>query len=75
MVGTRADRADTAESRHFTRFCEMHLRLEDGRPLIVESFQRRTLADYFGGTTETIILCPKKQGKSTLVGALNLFHP
>jgi phage terminase large subunit-like protein len=32
------------------------------------------LADYFAGSTETIILCPKKQGKSTIVGALALFH-
>ena len=58
-----------AELDQFVRFCESHLRLEDGRPLRVEDFQRRMLADYFAGTTETIILCPKKQGKSTLVGA------
>jgi len=63
-----------AELDQFVRFCDSHLRLEDGRPLRVEDFQRRMLADYFAGTTETIILCPKKQGKSTLVGALSLFH-
>ena len=31
------------------------------------------LADYFGGATETICLLPKKQGKSTMTGALALF--
>ena len=55
-------------------FCERHLRLEDGRPLIVEPFQRKMLADFFDGTTETIVLVSKKNGKSTLVGALALFE-
>lgn len=32
------------------------------------------LADYFAGATETLILVAKKNGKSTLVGALSLFH-
>lgn len=64
----------TSELYRFARFCERHLSLEDGRPLLVEGFQERMLADYFDGTAETIILCPKKQGKSTLVGALSLFH-
>jgi phage terminase large subunit-like protein len=32
------------------------------------------LRDYFGGTTETIILTPRKQGKSTIVAAIALFH-
>jgi phage terminase large subunit-like protein len=58
----------------FCRFAERHLRLEDGRPLAVEPFQKRMLRDYFGGTTETIILTPKKQGKSTIVAAIALFH-
>jgi len=58
----------------FAAFCECHLRLEDGRPLVLEPFQRRIFFDYFTGTTETIVLIPKKNGKSTLVGALALFH-
>jgi phage terminase large subunit-like protein len=32
------------------------------------------LADYFGGTTETLILIPKKNGKTTLMAALALYH-
>jgi hypothetical protein len=64
----------TDELGRFCRFCERHLRLEDGAPLRVEDFQKAMLVDYFDGTTETIILTPKKAGKSTLVGALSLFH-
>jgi phage terminase large subunit-like protein len=58
----------------FCSFAEKHLRLEDGRPLVVEEFQRTILADYFTGTTETVCLVSKKNGKSTLVGALALYH-
>lgn len=32
------------------------------------------LSDYFGGTRETLILIPKKNGKTTLLAALGLFH-
>lgn len=64
----------TGELECFRRFCRQHLTLEDGRSLTVEPFQKRMLADYFSGTTETIILTPKKQGKSTIVAAIALFH-
>ena len=41
----------------------------------LEDFQRAMLGDYFdGAATETLILLPKKNGKSTLLGALALFH-
>jgi phage terminase large subunit-like protein len=56
------------------RFAESHLRLEDGCPLVVEGFQRTMLADYIAGSTEAIILTPKKQGKSTIVASVALFH-
>jgi phage terminase large subunit-like protein len=32
------------------------------------------LADMFGGSRETLILLPKKQGKTTLMAALSLYH-
>jgi hypothetical protein len=63
-----------AELHQFTRFCRRHPRLEDGRPLVVEGFQRRMLADYFAGATETIVLTPRKQGKSIITASLTLFH-
>ena len=57
----------------FTRFCSA-LTLEQGTPLILEPFQRRMLRDYFDGVVETLILLPKKNGKTTLLSALGLFH-
>lgn len=63
-----------SELDRFCRFCEAHLRLEDGRPLIVEDFQRTMLRDYFEGTTETVCLVSKKNGKTTLISALSLYH-
>jgi phage terminase large subunit-like protein len=63
-----------AELDQFARFAERHLRLEDGRPLVVEGFQKRMLTDFFSGTTETIVLTPKKAGKSTLTASVALFH-
>jgi hypothetical protein len=63
-----------SELECFCRCCRRHLRLEDGRPLAVEGFQKRMLADYFAGTTETIVLCPKKQRKSTITASVALFH-
>ena len=40
----------------------------------LEPFQRRLLADYFAGTTESLVLLPKKNGKTTLLAALALHH-
>jgi phage terminase large subunit-like protein len=51
-----------------------HLPLEGGRPLRLEPFQARMLTDYFSGARETLILIPKKNGKTTLLAALALFH-
>lgn len=57
----------------FARWCRT-LTLDIGGPLQLEQFQRRMLADYFAGATETLILLPKKNGKTTLLAALALFH-
>jgi phage terminase large subunit-like protein len=57
----------------FERFC-LGLPLEDGRALVVEHFQRTMLIDYFDGVVETLILIPKKNGKTTLLAALALYH-
>jgi phage terminase large subunit-like protein len=62
-------RGAPAELDQFARFCGRHLRLEDGRPLEAEEFQRRMLTDFFAGTTETLISVSKKNGKSTLIAA------
>jgi phage terminase large subunit-like protein len=59
--------------RGFAAFCRT-LTIENGKPLRLEAFQRRMLTDYFGGTRETLILIPKKNGKTTLLAALALYH-
>ncbi len=57
----------------FGRFCERALTVEDGRPFVLEGFQRTVLADYFNGARELVVLMPKKNGKSSLLAALALW--
>lgn len=57
----------------FVRFCK-GLKVESGKPLKVEPFERLILADHFAGTTEEVVIVPKKNGKSTLFSALALYH-
>ena len=57
----------------FDRFCAA-IELEQGGPMELEPFQQRILTDYFHGARETLVLLPKKNGKSTLLAALALFH-
>jgi phage terminase large subunit-like protein len=61
------------ELDEFAEFCA-ELTLDTGGPMLLEPFQRAVLADYFEGVTETLILLPKKQGKTTLLAALALYH-
>lgn len=42
--------------------------------MVLEDFQRLMLQPLFDGVTETLILLPKKNGKTTLLAALALFH-
>ena len=49
----------------FAKFCRENLKIEDGSALKIEPFQRALLRDYFHGTTETLALIPKKNGKTT----------
>jgi hypothetical protein len=57
----------------FERFCRT-LTLDNGRRMRLEPFQRAMLRDFFDGATETYILIPKKNGKTTLLAALLVFH-
>jgi len=65
---------DKSELDLFADFCRSALTVESGAPLEIHEFQRRMLADLFSGMRETLILIPKKNGKSTLLGALALYH-
>jgi len=42
--------------------------------MALEPFQRLILGDYFAGSRETVAILPKKNGKSTLLAALALYH-
>ena len=65
--------AQPGELAIFERFC-LGLTLDDGKPFQLEPFQLTMLSDYFGGVVETLILLPKKNGKTTLLASLALFH-
>jgi phage terminase large subunit-like protein len=57
----------------FEGFC-CELVLDSGEPMLLEEFQRAILGDCFAGAVETLVLLPKKNGKTTLLAALALFH-
>lgn len=61
------------QAETFDRFCR-ELLLPDRKPLTLEPFQHRLIADYFEGVRETLILIPKKNGKTTLLAALAIYH-
>jgi phage terminase large subunit-like protein len=65
--------SERTELQAFESFCTA-LVLENGRHMQLEPFQRTLLADYFAGVTETLVLLSKKNGKTTLLSALALFH-
>jgi phage terminase large subunit-like protein len=64
---------DPPELEAFGRFCAA-LVLDSDESMALEAFQRRMLREFFAGAAETLILIPKKNGKSTLLAALGLFH-
>jgi phage terminase large subunit-like protein len=57
----------------FATFCQQ-LRIESGAPLELYPEQQMMLRDYFDGVRETLILISKKNGKTTLLAALALYH-
>jgi phage terminase large subunit-like protein len=57
----------------FEAFCRL-LRLEDGSAFRLRPFQRVLIGLYFAGVTELVIIMPKKNGKTTLMAALALYH-
>jgi phage terminase large subunit-like protein len=69
----RGDSSGRSDLATFARFCR-NLTVDEGGPLKLEAFQRKLLADYFGGARETLVILPKKNGKTTLLAALALFH-
>lgn len=62
-----------SELDDFALFCSQ-LTLDNGRPMILEGFQREFLAGYFDGARESLVIIPKKSGKTTTIAALALYH-
>jgi hypothetical protein len=56
----------------FAAFCEQLLILDNGRPFVVEPFQRTMLAPYFRGVRESLSILPKANSKTTTTAALAL---
>lgn len=56
-----------ADLDRFCAFAERFLTDESSRPLVIESWQREILADYFAGTRELVTLVSKKNGKTSLL--------
>ncbi len=65
--------ARPAELETFERFCSQIV-LPDGKAMKLEPFQQQLLTDYFDGVRETLILIPKKNGKSSLLAVLAIYH-
>src|ERR1035437_4752814 len=60
-------------SESFERFCG-RLVLDSGRPMTLESFQKRMLADFFQNCRESVACIAKGAGKTTLLAALALYE-
>lgn len=58
----------------FAKFCSELLVTENGGPLVLEDWQRGVMLDLFDGAKEAVVLLPKGNGKTTLFGAMALFH-
>lgn len=59
--------------RSFRTFAK-GLQVEGGKPLTFYPEQRQILEAVFRGVTELVVIIPKKNGKTTLLAALALFH-
>lgn len=73
-TSSRASAPPADELEAFARFCSNALTAEDGSPFGLHDFQRQILEPYFAGVRELVVLLPKKNGKSSLVAALALWH-
>ena len=58
----------------FTEFCSELLVLDNGRPFVVEPFQRTMLEPYFRGARETVTLVPKGNAKTTTTAGVGLYE-
>ena len=72
-TSTNSRNAVKALLASFKTFCS-ELKIEDGSPFVLQGYQETIAWDYFDGVAELIIIIPKKNGKTTLLAALALYH-
>jgi hypothetical protein len=58
----------------FAEFCARNLTLDNGDAAGGGGVSAEVSAALFDGARETLVLLPKKNGKSTTLGALAIFH-
>jgi len=76
LLGGKAEprRKNAYSLDDFAAFCRQLKVDARGQPLKLEAFERQMLTPYFGGAVETVVIIPKKNGKTTLLAALALYH-
>jgi phage terminase large subunit-like protein len=57
---------------HFEKWCKT-LKLDNGKPVRLEPFQREFCADIFAGQSVSWLVVPEGNGKTTLLAALGLY--
>jgi phage terminase large subunit-like protein len=67
------NRNEPEELTHLKRFAG-HMILDTTRPAVIEEFQAVMLTPFYSGVTETVILIPKKNGKTTTLAIVALHH-
>jgi phage terminase large subunit-like protein len=58
---------------HFAAYCRK-LRLDNGERFELEPFQAEVAGDIFSGFSETWMIVPEGNGKTTFMAALALYH-
>src|SRR5204862_6370769 len=72
-TSSRRDGRARSDAELFEAFCK-RLVVENGTPLVLYPAERVMLRAYFRGVRAPLVVVPKKNGKTTLLGALALFH-
>lgn len=73
MSRRSASRLEPFSVEHFAAYCQK-LRLDNGERFLLEPFQEQVAADIFAGFSETWMIVPEGNGKTTFMAALALYH-
>lgn len=73
MSSSSVPRPEPFSLDHFRAYCR-RLKLDNGRPFVLESFQEQLAADLFAGFPENWWILPEGSGKTTFLAAVALYH-